>query len=434
MLPTPFVTDNDPAYSGTVTVTLDGNPFDVTTPLNHAEGSYTIRYMASADAAGNVPTTVEYRIDPQNCGGSNVAALTGCVTAQVDFGNSFGSSGGGNGQLARPVGATTNDTHLFVADSENGRIQIFDLDGNYAGKFGGGSGGFSSPWGITNNGTHVFVTDRSNHRVQILDINGNFIKTFGSEGIGNGEFVNPEGISTNGTHLYVVDHGRNRIQIWDTNGNFIKVSGTGGGTATAGVFDQPNGITTNGSHLFVADTHNFRIQIWDNNGNYLKQFGTAGREHGRLHHPEGIAASHNYLFIADSDTNRFQVYDFNGRFIIQQDGGFNEPRGIAVTDTRIYVTDYFNNRVLIYTLSASLQPADCTVGQVRNFTNSCIVDTEAPVIVTEPILVLQNSTYRPSPVVTDNDPNFDGILRSSSNIDPFDTSSLGSIYYTTYCN
>ena len=310
LLPTPFVTDNDPAYSGTVTVTIDGNPFDVTTPLNHAEGSYTIRYMAPPDAAGNVPTPVEYKIDPQNCGGSNVAALTGCVPASIEFGKSFGASGSGNGQFARPVGITTNDTHIFVADSENGRIQILDLDGNYVAKFGGGGGGFSSPWGITNNGTHVFVTDRSNHRVQILDINGNFIKTFGTQGIGNGEFVNPEGISTNGTHLYVVDHGRNRIQIWDTNGNFIKVSGTGGGPSTAGVFDQPNGITTNGSHLFVADTHNFRIQIWDNNGNYIKQFGQPGREHGRLHHPEGIAASHNYLFITDSDTDRFQVYDF----------------------------------------------------------------------------------------------------------------------------
>ena len=431
LLPTPFVTDNDPAYSGTVTVTIDGNPFDVTTPLNHAEGSYTIRYMAPPDAAGNAPTPVEYKIDPQNCGGSNVAAVTGCVQASIGFGKSFGATGSGNGQFTRPVGITTNDTHLFVADSEGGRIQIFDLDGNYAGKFGGGGGGFSSPWGITNNGTHVFVTDRSNHRVQILDINGNFIKTFGSEGIGNGEFVNPEGISTNGTHLYVVDHGRNRIQIWDTNGNFIKVSGTGGGTATAGVFDQPNGITTNGSHLFVADTHNFRIQIWDNNGNYKNQFGTAGREHGRLHHPEGIAASHNYLFIADSDTDRFQVYDFNGRFIIQQDGGFNEPRGIAVTDTRIYVTDYFNNRVLIYTLSSSFQPVDCTVGQVRNFTNSCIVDATPPVIAAPPpVSVLQNSVYRLSATVTDNDPDFDGIVRSSSNIDPFDTSSVGSFTIT----
>ncbi len=37
----------------------------------------------------------------------------------------------GNGHLESPQGITTTPTHILVADNDNDRIHVFDLDGNH---------------------------------------------------------------------------------------------------------------------------------------------------------------------------------------------------------------------------------------------------------------------------------------------------------------
>ena len=51
--PTVSVTDNDPAYSGTVTNSTSPGPVDTS-----SIGNYTITYSATADASNNAPTPV----------------------------------------------------------------------------------------------------------------------------------------------------------------------------------------------------------------------------------------------------------------------------------------------------------------------------------------------------------------------------------------
>ena len=53
------------------------------------------------------------------------------------------------------------------------RVQIFDINGTYISQFGetgAADGQFNEPQRITTNGTHLFVVDTSNNRVQIFDI------------------------------------------------------------------------------------------------------------------------------------------------------------------------------------------------------------------------------------------------------------------------
>ena len=70
---------------------------------------------------------------------------------------------------------------------------------------GSGDGQFNNPRDITANSTHLFVSDSLNHRVQIFDIDGNHVKTFGSSGDGNGKFNQPRGSAANSTHIFIVD-------------------------------------------------------------------------------------------------------------------------------------------------------------------------------------------------------------------------------------
>jgi DNA-binding beta-propeller fold protein YncE len=64
----------------------------------------------------------------------------------------------------------------------------------------------------------LYVTDSGNHRVQIFDKNGTFINKLGSEGEGDGQFSKPESIAVDDDgHVYVADTTNNNIQMFASN-------------------------------------------------------------------------------------------------------------------------------------------------------------------------------------------------------------------------
>jgi DNA-binding beta-propeller fold protein YncE len=69
----------------------------------------------------------------------------------------------------------------------------------------------------------LYVTDSGNHRVQVFDNNGNFITKWGSKGSGDGDFSKPESIEVdpNGK-VYVADTSNNDVQTFvPENGNLL---------------------------------------------------------------------------------------------------------------------------------------------------------------------------------------------------------------------
>jgi DNA-binding beta-propeller fold protein YncE len=65
---------------------------------------------------------------------------------------------------------------------------------------------------------HVFVTDTGNKRVVVFDANGNYITQFGSAGVGDGQFDEPVGLAVDadGT-VYVADTWNMRVQVFIPN-------------------------------------------------------------------------------------------------------------------------------------------------------------------------------------------------------------------------
>lgn len=161
----------------------------------------------------------------QNCFGllviiSVVFFSTGTVYAQTfELVDQFGSFGSSLGDLDTPSEVAVNSTHIFVADTGNNRIQIFDLSGNVAGQFGSYGSGLSQfvfPLGIAVNSTHIFVADTDNTRIQIFDLSGNFAGQFYFNPQG---FELPIGITVDSNHIFVIDQDATRIQIFDLSGN-----------------------------------------------------------------------------------------------------------------------------------------------------------------------------------------------------------------------
>lgn len=73
--------------------------------------------------------------------------------------------------------------------------QVFQSDGMFVGKFGScGSkpGQLEHPHYIAVSSTNrVIVSDSNNHRIQIFDVNGRVLTTFGTEGSEEGQFKFP---------------------------------------------------------------------------------------------------------------------------------------------------------------------------------------------------------------------------------------------------
>jgi sugar lactone lactonase YvrE len=204
---------------------------------------------------------------------------------------------------------------VFVANTENHRIQKFDADGNFItswGSYGKGEGEFGRPHDIAvDSRGNVYVADSCNNRIQKFDSDGNFIIKWGTGGAGDGEFLGTFGVAVDGRgNVYVADSFNDRIQKFDSDGNFITkwgIEGTGDRE-----FDWPAGIAVDGTgNVFVADTGNYRIQKFDSNGSFITKWGSEGTGDGEFDWPGGLAIdSSGYVYVADTDNNRIQKFEF----------------------------------------------------------------------------------------------------------------------------
>ena len=136
----------------------------------------------------------------------------------------WGSYGNGNGQFYNPTGmAVDGSGNVYVADTNNNRIQKLDSSGVWQatwGSYGSGDGQFNQPYGVAVDGSgNVYVTDYNNHRIQKLDSGGAWQATWGSLGSGDGQFQYPFGVAVDGSgNVYVADSTNHRIQKFGPTG------------------------------------------------------------------------------------------------------------------------------------------------------------------------------------------------------------------------
>ena len=115
--------------------------------------------------------------------------------------------------------ALDDDGNLYVADTLNNRIQIFDADGNFIsmfGKPGDGPGTLARPKGIAvDSDRHIWVADAMQGRIQIFDREGHLLAFFGEPGKHPGQFGLPTGLCIDKQNRVVVSEQlKGRIQVF----------------------------------------------------------------------------------------------------------------------------------------------------------------------------------------------------------------------------
>ncbi|HET8629594.1 MAG TPA: 6-bladed beta-propeller, partial [Thermomicrobiales bacterium] len=150
----------------------------------------------------------------------------------------FGAVGHDDGQFWRESGrgptgiAIDQDGFVYVADTWNHRIEKFTAEGAFVAKWGAYSNlvasppstdraGFFGPRGIAvaPDGT-LYITDTGNGRVVVYDRGGKFLREFGTKGPGPDQLNEPVGIavSADGSRVYVADSNNARIAVFTAQG------------------------------------------------------------------------------------------------------------------------------------------------------------------------------------------------------------------------
>lgn len=180
----------------------------------------------------------------------------------------------GADQLKRPVGLAIDNENrfLYVADTTADRIAVFDADTYKLLRYIAqqptadplAPGVLSRPNSIAvDTEGNVYVTDTFNARVQVFDAEGNWLRMWGKPGNIAGCFMRPKGIAIDrDNHVYVVDAEFNNVQVFDTEGRVLLAFGTRGldpGTFTlaAGI-----GIDRKFNRIIVTDQWMPRMQVF----------------------------------------------------------------------------------------------------------------------------------------------------------------------------
>lgn len=254
---------------------------------------------------------------------------------------------------------------LYVSDTGNGRIQIFNAEDESVrqiGNKGNKCGEFDSPHGLFVDKEFLYVADARNHRVQVLRLaDGAWIRTIGREGRGDGQFRYPSDlcVDTSRQFLYVTDKWNHRVCVLSVDGAFIRNIGNGHGHAE-GHFNYPSAvcIDSNSRVLYVCDTYNHRIQLFHaDSGAFIGSIGNLGNN-GGLVYPEGMCldVANQLLYVTDMHVHQVQVLNLVDHVFLTKfghDGIFKQPCGIGLNSEQqlLYVCDTANHKIQVAQVS-----------------------------------------------------------------------------------
>ena len=140
-----------------------------------------------------------------------------------------------------PAGiCVSSKDELYVCDSGNNFIQVFDLRLNFKRAFGSvgtANGQFQYPTdvGFDNNG-NVYVCDSLNHRIQVFSPQERYIRSIGPRGFGGNNLERPQRLRVRNNLIIVTDLGNVcQLRVFKISGELIPCFGQG-------IVEQPRGV------------------------------------------------------------------------------------------------------------------------------------------------------------------------------------------------
>jgi len=241
---------------------------------------------------------------------------------------------------------------------------------------------FQSPCGLALDRTRIYIADTLNHRIQVFD-KGTYALLGQVDIPCNSEVAqlqDPSGLCCieEGT-IIVVEYGLDRVLSLRLASDSLEV------TDVRMLSDKslygPFGVGFSQGRIIVADSCNHRCVALNAAGETLFEFGGRGCGAGLFEYPECLAVfSDGYIAVSDKDNHRVQVFDGDGGFChyipsnwttsevswTSRDppqGRLRGPMGMVCDmRDRLYVCDCGGNRIQIFTRSGQWLWSSCSAG------------------------------------------------------------------------
>ena len=268
--------------------------------------------------------------------------------------------------------------NIYVADYLNDDILKLSPTGTCItkwGTFGSGNGQFKNPYGVrlatdpVLGAQAVYVADSNNNRIQEFTTAGVFVASIGGPGIGPGTFTQLRrvAVATDGSgDVWGADpwgFQMERFHRTPTGYTYAQTIGAVPPPTTAtNIFNQPHGISFDtAGDVAVVDTVNQRIDEFTPTGSMIGTCGQRGFGKAEDNWPRGVAIDQTTgnLWIADTKQSRLIILkpapDCSSVITLGAGQGtalnqFHWPFSIAIrqSDRIAWVADTKNNRITSY--------------------------------------------------------------------------------------
>ena len=180
----------------------------------------------------------------------------------------------GDAVLKDPCGIAIDSENrfIYIADTELDQVLVFDADTYKLLRRIGTTGkqhtlttpgDFSKPTNVAvDQEGNLYVTDTWNDRVEVFDGEGTFIRAFGKNGDGPGDFARPKGIAIDSDgHIWVADAMLCRLQVFTPEGRLLMGMGDFG--KKPGQFQALAGLAIDkNNRIFASDQFPGRVEMF----------------------------------------------------------------------------------------------------------------------------------------------------------------------------
>ncbi|KAK2159158.1 hypothetical protein LSH36_157g03049 [Paralvinella palmiformis] len=219
---------------------------------------------------------------------------------------------------------------------------------------------------ISGKAGEIFVADSGNHRIQVYNPYGVHLRTFGEKGSGLAQFREPSGLALlNNGYLAVADRRNRRIQILKESGEFKFQFQT---------VDEPFYACSDALDNIVVSTTSGHVEVYRRSAKLQHRFRISGQDSESYKismAPCPIAVNNkDEVIVINGDSGIIQYYTYAGELLYQFEpvpanpGLACYPSGLAVTSAgEILVADSLNHVVNAYSergtlLATLIQPTD----------------------------------------------------------------------------
>jgi len=297
------------------------------------------------------------------------------------FREAIGGYGIGTGSFDKPVDVAGDGRgNIYVVDSGNNRIQMFDSFSNFVlawGSYGAHTGEFNNPQAILVDSrrpdvTYIFVVDTGNNRIQLFNYVEKrnpkvlFFESWGSLGSRDGDFKNPRDITMDGDgNIWILDTGNDRVQKFKFDPTQLSGPSVSFLNEWGRAFGSRGGIFTDLVSLGWSDEgfgylyllgSACLVQQFQLDGTLLKSWSAIAPESGMCE-PGRIEVDNknDYVYVLDAGNGLLVRFNRDGRYLAALRGAerqFSRPLGFAVGSDRdqVLVADTENNIVQKFTL------------------------------------------------------------------------------------